>query len=148
MLSSESYKFSQELIIIDKQLGYLENDLTEKAIAMELKIFRRTVDKISPIVNLVFSLEIRLSEKATLNHDPILTSVLRRRLNEGRDIKDRHENSLLTVGRIVRVRLGISRHISYSSIIRNKQRVIALSRILKMEMKYAETQMKVILDIL
>ena len=148
LLNGESYQLSEELKIIDEQLGELEQELAQKSSAVELKQFRRTIDKLSSITNLVFGLELRLSEKFASNPDHILTSMLRRRLSEASDIKDKHEESLDTVGKIVRDRLGISRHLSFRSIIRNKQRVIALSRILKMEMHYVEMQMKLIIVLL
>ena len=73
--------------------------------------------------------------------------MLRIRLSEARYIKHRHEDSLLTVGRIVRDRLGIARQLRLWGQVRNKQRGICMARIVKRELYWVETMIELIFDI-
>ena len=124
---------NEELLTVDTRLANLENELSKSADSGELNLFLRTVDQISVIVNLVFGLEQRLDDACTNS------SVLRIRLSEARYIKQRHQDSLLTVARIVRDRLGIASHLSLRSQVRNKQRGICMARVVKREIYWVET---------
>ena len=61
----------------------------------------------------MFGCELRLSEG---RDDP-------RRLYEARDLVDKHDESLHIMGGIVRNRLGLSRMITFMSLVKNKQSV-------------------------
>ena len=141
MLNQKYLELSEELQTVDNNLGNLENELSISANAGELKLFRRTVDQISVIVNLVFGLELRLGEDCTNS------SVLRTRLSEARLLKQRHKDSLQNVGRIVSDRLGISRHLELRSAVKKKQRGICLARIVKRELYWVQTMIKLIFKI-
>ena len=121
LLNQKYSELSEELQTVDTNLANLENELSKSASAGELKLFRRTVDQISVIVNLVFGLELRLCDILCTN-----SSVLRIRLSEARYIKQRHEDSLCTVGRIVRDRLGIATQLELWGHVRNKRRGICI----------------------
>jgi len=118
-LNTDSIILRQELKIIDNKLSDLEEELKLVVTVAELTIFRRTVDQISAIVNLVFGLELRLSEATS--------------------IKERHDISLHKTGWIIRERLGVSRMIIYRSLVKNKQRIIATIKCFKMELYYVQT---------
>ena len=133
---------SEELQTVDKNLANLKNEVSKNASAGELKLFQRTVDQISVIVNFVFGLELRLCDILCAN-----SSVLRIRLSEARYIKHRHEDSLCTVGRIVRDRLGIATQLRLRGHARNMQRGICMARIVKREIYWVETMIKLIFDL-
>jgi hypothetical protein len=141
LLNHKYSELSEELQTVDNNLANLENELSKCANASELKLFRRTIDQISVITNLVFGLEQRLDEGCTIS------SVLRLRLSEARYIKQRHQDSLCTVGRIVRDRLGIERQLVLRGQVRNKQRGIVMARIVKREIYWVETMIKIIFDL-
>ena len=94
-----------------------------------LKLFWRAIDQITAIVNLVFGLELRLSEG---RDDP-------GRLCEASDLKARHDDSLHRIGGIVRDRLGVSRMITFRRLVKNKQRNICTYKCIKMELYYVQT---------
>jgi len=133
-LNTDSSILRQELKIIDNKLSDLEEELKLVVTVAELTIFRRTVDQISAIVNLVFGLELRLSEGRDNS----------RRLSEATSIKERHDNSLHKTGWIVRERLGVSRMIIYRTLVKNKQRILATIKCFKMELYYVQTLMNLV----
>lgn len=142
LLNQNCSELNEELQILDENLSNIEYELSKSTKAGELKLFQRTVNKISPIVNLIFGLELRLGDILCTN-----SSVLRMRLSEARCIRHRHEDSLLTVGRIVRDRLGVARQLELRSHVRNKQRAICMARVVRREIYWVETQMKLLFDL-
>jgi hypothetical protein len=135
---------SQELQIVDNNISTLETKLYKSVSAHELKLYRSSVNKITVIVNLIFGLELRLCEYNPSNPNLSNISILRRRLSEASDIKLRHDNSLHTVGGIVRNRLGISSYLTFRQMVKSKQRLICQVKIVKMELYWVETQMKLL----
>ena len=128
-LNNDSVILSEELKTIDNNLQDFEQELKDVVSDAELKILQRTIDQISAIVNLVFGLELRLSEG---RENP-------RRLCEASSIKDRHDDSLHRIGGIVRDRLGVSRMINFRRLVKNKQRNICTYKCIKMELYYVQT---------
>ena len=131
---------NKELASVDNNLATLETLLAKTATASEVKLFVRSVSKISVIVNLIFGLQLRLCD-----YSPTISlSMVRRRLSEASDIKLLHDISLHTMGRIVRDRLGVVRQMECRHMVKNKQKLGCKIKIVKMELHYLETQMKLI----
>jgi len=133
-LNNDSLLLTEELKTIDKNLHDLEEELKNTVSDSELKLFQRTVDQISAIVNLVFGLELRLSEG---RDDP-------GRLCEASDLKARHDDSLHRIGGIVRDRLGVSRMITFRRLVKNKQRNICTHKCIKLELYYVQTLLNLV----
>ena len=133
-LNNDSIILSEELKTIDNNLHDLEQELKDVVCDAQLKIFQRTIDQISAIVNLVFGLELRLSEG---RENP-------RRLCEASSIKDRHDDNLHRIGGIVKDRLGVSRMINFRRLVKNKQRNICTYKCIKMELYYVQTLMSLV----
>ena len=133
-LNNDSLLLSEELKTIDKNLFDFEEELKNAMSDSELKLFWRTIDQITAIVNLVFGLELRLSEG---RDDP-------GRLCEASDLKARHDDSLHRIGGIVRDRLGVSRMITFRRLVKNKQRNICTHKCIKMELYYVQTLLNLV----
>ena len=131
---------NEELASVDNNLATLETLLTKTGSAREVKLFVRSVSKISVIVNLIFGLQLLLCD-----YSPTISlSMVRRRLSEARDIKLLHDISLHTMGRIVRDRLGVAKQLECRKLVKNKQKFGCRIKIVKLELYYLETQMKLI----
>ena len=109
-------KLEYENQIVYKRIQDIDKELSMRADLKEVLKFRRYVDQLMQIVNLVFGLEMRIQDAKQVVDIPYSVSMLVRRLEEARVIKDRHDHSLLTVERIVKDRLGDSRQIRFSEI--------------------------------
>jgi hypothetical protein len=133
-LNKYSLQLREEIRSIDDKLSDLEEELKEVVTDAELKVFRRSVDQISAIVNLVFGLELRLSD-AVYGTNPSMDHT---RLCEAGGMKDRHDQSLHTVHTIVRERLGVHKLLTFRAAVRSKQRVLAIHRICKTEIYYVQ----------
>ena len=133
-LNNDSLLLCEELKRIDKNLHDLEEELKNVVRDSDLKLFWRTIDQITAIVNLVFGLELRLSEG---REDP-------GRLCEASDLKARHDDSLHRIGGIVRDRLGVSRMITFRRLVKNKQRNICTYKCIKMELYYVQTLLNLV----
>jgi len=133
-LNSDSILLYEELKRNDNDLHDLEKELKGVVSDAKLRLFWRTIDQITAIVNLVFGLELRLSEG---RDDP-------GRLCEASDLKARHDDSLHRIGGIVRDRLGVSRMITFRRLVKNKQRNICTHKCIKLELYYVQTLLNLV----
>jgi len=133
-LNNDSILLCEELKLIDNTLHDLEEELKGLVSDAKLKLFWRAIDQISAIVNLVFGLELKLSEG---RDDP-------GRLCEASDLKARHDDSLHRIGGIVRDRLGVSKMIIFRRLVKNKQRNICTHKCIKMELYYVQTLLNLV----
>ena len=110
----------------------------------EVLKFRRYVDQLDQIVNLVLGLEIRIQDAKHVSEIPHNFSMLSRRLEDAREIKDRHDHSLLLVERIVKDRLGDSTQISFREIKRLNETNICNRKMVGNQLYICHMQFKLI----
>ena len=117
-----------------------QNELLFIKISLKIK----TIFELEQIVNLVFGLEIRIEDAKQVAEIPYNFSMLRRRLEDARDLKDRHGHSLLTVERIVKDRLGDSTQIRFREIKRLSETNICNRKMVVHELYICHLQFKLI----
>ena len=137
-------KLSNDKEILRDNFQKVDQKLSLKADLKEILKYKRYVDKIDQIVNLVFGLEIRLQDAKNADDNSYNIQILSRRLVEACSIKSSHDISLQTVGRIVMDRLGYSSQMGFCKAVRWSKENGCKLRIVSQEIYYCQTQIKLI----
>jgi hypothetical protein len=107
--------------------------------------FHRYVNQLDQIDNLVFDLEIQIQDAKQVTKIPYNLAMFNRRLEDARDIKDRHDHSLLTVEIIVKDRLGDSRQIRVREIKRLSEQNICNIKMVVHQLFICDMQFKLVI---
>jgi hypothetical protein len=137
-------KLEDENHVFTKKFQEIDKELSMRANLNEVLKFRRYVDQLEQIVNLVYGLEIRIQDAKQVMGIPYNLSMLSRRLEDARRIKERHDQSLLSIEIIVKDRLGESRQIRLSEIKRLSETNICNRKMVGHDMYVCDMQFKLI----
>ena len=129
---------------MNKKLKEIDKELSMRADLKEVLKFRRYVDQLDQIVNLVFGLEIRIQDAKHVSEIPHNLSKLSRRLEDAREIKDRHDHRLLLVEMIVKDRLRDSTQIRFREIKRLRETNICNRKMVVHQLYICDMQFKLI----
>merc|ERR1712136_694876 len=99
-INKEMSLIRKELQVIKSKLGLLEKELLEVFSHGELSQYRHTLDRITPLANLIFHLEIRLVESST--SESFSGEALKSQMEEANKLKSKEDERLQNVLQKVR----------------------------------------------
>ena len=130
--------------VLIKECQEVDKSLSKKADLKDILKFRRNIEKLEKIVNLVFGLEMQIHEKMEVRENDYNISMLKRRLEDASELKASHDQSFLSVSLIVGKKLGFTRQVMMEEIKRLSEINICKIRMVDQELYYCQKQISLI----
>ena len=134
---------------IDGALQNLRNEelnMEKNILYIDVKVFRkfkRNLDKIEPLTNLIFGLEIRINEKTSDNYSDGV-DMLKHQLVEAADILARQDEVFNDIVNRISFNLGEEKTNLLISLVRSKRRLLCQIQALHRELYFMKLQLGVI----
>ena len=133
----------KEEIELNKHFLAIENKLMEITNMKVFRTYRNYFDKIEPLVNLIFGLEVRINEK-TVDNCSDCGYLLKNQLVEAVKIKTNHDSVLKLIIKSISDKLGDEVAYQFRSCVRLKQNYLCQIRALNREIYFIQVQLQVL----